>query len=267
MDSALVTRRRPLAMRWVRWVLWAYVAFIFFYLFLPSAVVTLQSFNENKIAVFPIESFSLQWWAKMFHNDSIWTAFKNSIIVALPTTLLATLLGVLAAYALVRYRFRFKNAFTYMLMVAMVIPYLVVGIALLSFWSMLGVERGLHTVILAHVALALPYSTLVIAARLQGFDISLEEAGQTLGASRLTVFRRISLPLLMPGILAGAAMAFTISFDEFAVTYFVIGAGNNTLPIMIYSSLHFGITPEINATSTIILGASMLLMTLTLRRL
>jgi spermidine/putrescine transport system permease protein len=264
--NAAVPRPAPRGGGWARALAWGYLAALLVYLYLPNLLVAIMAFHPQRHAGFPIRSLTLRWWAELFHNATVWTAVQNSLVVAAATTALTVVLGLLSAYALVRYRFRLKGALTGMLLAAMVVPYLVVGIALLSFWALLGVERGLHTVILAHVALALPYTTLVLAARLQGFDVSLEEAGMVLGASRATVFRRVTLPLLMPGVLAGAALAFSTSFDEFNVAYFVIGARHNTLPIYVYSSLRFGISPELNAISTLILLASVLLASLALRR-
>jgi spermidine/putrescine transport system permease protein len=266
MAATLAKQRTHRPIPWVKAVLWAYFAFILVYHFLPSLLVSLMSFNAKTTAAFPIESLTLRWWPAMFKNAVIWAAVKNSVVVAVSSTLLTSILSILAAYALVRYRLMLKTVLLYMLVGAMVIPYLVVGIALLSFWAWLGVERGLHTVTLAHVALALPYATLTVAACLQGFDVSLEEAAQMLGAGRWLTFRRITLPLLTPGVIAGAALAFTISMDEFNVTYFIIGVKNNTLPIMIYSSLRFGISPELNAISTLILFMSMLVAGLALGR-
>lgn len=252
--------------RWTDTLAWGYLALVLVYLFTPTVLVALMSFHPKKIATFPVESLTLTWWDHMFHNSVIWTAVRNSVLVAGVTTAATVTLALLAAYTLVRYRFRLQGLFISMLLVVMVVPYLVVGIALLSFWSLLGVERGLHTVILGHVALALPYATLVLIARLQRFDVSLEEAALVLGAGRLTVFRRITLPLLMPGVLAGAALAFTTSFDEFNVAYFVIGVRDNTLPIYIFSSLRFGVSPEINAISALILVTSMALAAIAFRR-
>lgn len=264
--AAGLPQERGRAIAWADLVAWGYLGFIVVFLFLPNFLVAIMSFNPKRIATFPLESLTLSWWEKMIHNHVIWTAVRNSAIVASASTLLTVILGILSAYTLVRYRFPLKGIFTGMLLVVMVVPYLVVGIALLSFWSLLGVERGLHTVVLGHVALALPYATLVLAARLQRFDISLEEAAMVLGAGRLTVFRRITLPLLAPGVLAGAALAFTTSFDEFSVAYFVIGVRDNTLPIYIYSSLRFGVSPEINAISALILVTSMIFAAVALRR-
>jgi len=147
-----------------------------------------------------------------------------------------------------------------------VIPYLVFGIALLSFYALLSIERGLTTVILAHVALALPYTTLVLMARLPGFDRSIGEVAASLGAGRLVIFLRVTMPQLLAGIIAGAALAFTTSFDEFNVAYFVIGVRNTTIPLYIYSSLRFGVSPELNALATLTLGVSIALGAVALRR-
>ena len=144
----------------VKTLAWAYLLLIYAYLFLPSGLVGLMSFNSDKLSSFPLESLTLKWWTQMFGNETVLAAAKNSLVVAALTTVLATTLGVLTGYALVRYRFRLKAALTGMLVAVMLIPYLVVGIALLSFWALLGVDRGLHLVVLAHVALALPYSAL-----------------------------------------------------------------------------------------------------------
>jgi spermidine/putrescine transport system permease protein len=250
---------------WSKSLACVYAVAIYAYLFLPSALVALMSFSPKRVTSFPIQGLTTSWWRKLFADDVVWAAVKNTVIVGAATTLLTTLLGILTAYTLVRLQFRFKAVFTAMLLGVMLVPYLVVGFALLSFWSIVGVERGLPLVMLAHVALALPYAALVIAARLQGFDVRLEEAAQSLGATWFTVFRRVTLPILMPGIVAAAALAFTTSIDEFNVAYFLVGT-DTTLPIYIFSSLRFGVTPELNAVSTLILIVSMGFNLLALRR-
>lgn len=250
---------------WLKIVAFAYLGIVFVFLYLPSVLVGLMSFNVDELSSFPIQGLTLDWWSQLFGNETMLEAAKNSLLVAALTTVSTIFLALLTAYALVRYSFRFKAALTGLLIAAMLIPYLVVGIALLSFWAILGVERGLILVVLAHVALSLPYAALVIAARLQGFDRSLEEAAAILGAKRLTIFRRIVLPILMPGIVAAAALTFAISIDEFNVAYFLIGT-DTTLPIYIFSSLRFGLTPELNAISTLILVTSIVLSVIALRR-
>jgi spermidine/putrescine transport system permease protein len=251
---------------WVELAAWAFLVWIFLFLFLPNALVAIMSFHSDRIAGFPIEHLSTVWWEKLFSNATIWAAVRNSLIVAGATTLVTVVLGLLSAYALVRYEFPFKKVFVGLMVGAMVIPYLVFGIALLSFYALLGIQRGLTTAILAHVALALPYTTLVLAARLQGFDRSTEEVAASLGAGQALIFRRVTMPQLMPGIIAGAALAFTTSFDEFNVAYFVIGVRNTTVPLYIYSSLRFGISPELNALATLTLAVSIFLGAVALRR-
>jgi spermidine/putrescine transport system permease protein len=251
---------------WAELAAWAYLIAIFLFLFLPNALVAIMSFNSDRISGFPIRHLSITWWQGLFTNAIVWSAVKSSLIVATATTILAVLLGLLSAYAILRFQFAGKRIFVGLLFGAMVIPYLVFGIALLSFYSLIGVQRGLTTVILAHVALALPYTTLVLMARLQGFDRSIEEAAASLGAGWLTIFLRVTMPQLMAGIIAGAALAFTTSFDEFNVAYFVIGVRNTTIPLYIYSSLRFGISPELNALATLTLGISVLLGAVALRR-
>lgn len=242
-----------------------YLALIVVFLYIPNGLVALMSFNVDELSSFPIQGLTLDWWRELFADETVLEAAKNSLVVASVTTAITIVLGVLTGYALVRFSFRLKAALTGLLIAAMLIPYLVVGIALLSFWALLGVSRGLHLVILAHVALALPYAALVIAARLQGLDRSLEEAAAILGAGRLVTFRRVVLPILMPGIVAAAALTFAISIDEFNVAYFLVGT-DTTLPIYIFSSLRFGLTPELNAISTLIIAASIVLTVIALRR-
>jgi len=265
--SAAGKRRDPgRTSLWAESAAWVYLAAVFLFLFLPNALVAIMSFDRDRITGFPIEHFSTMWWQGLFANSIVWSAVQSSLTVATTTTLAAVLLGLLSAYAILRFEFPFKRLFVGLLFGAMVIPYLVFGIALLSFFAMLGIQRGLTTVILAHVALALPYTTLVLMARLQGFDRSIEEVAASLGAGRLTIFVRIIMPQLMAGIIAGAALAFTTSFDEFNVAYFVIGVRNTTIPLYIYSSLRFGISPQLNALATLTLGVSIVLGAVALRR-
>lgn len=251
---------------WAERSAWVFLAAIFLFLFLPNALVAVMSFDRDRIAEFPIHDFSTTWWQGLFANSIIWSAVQSSLTVATITTIVAVLLGLFSAYAILRFHFPLKRIFVGLLFGAMAVPYLVFGIALLSFYALLGIERGLPTVILAHVALALPYTTLVLMARLQGFDHSIEEAAESLGAGHLAIFLRVTMPQLMAGIIAGAALAFTTSFDEFNVAYFVIGADNTTIPLYIYSSLRFGMSPELNALATLTLGVSILLGAVALRR-
>lgn len=236
-----------------------YAVLVYIFLFLPIAIVILMSFNSAKIGAFPLQGFTLRWYRDLFQDRTIWEALNNSLIIAAGTTLLSVLLGTLGAYALVRCQFRLKPLFTGVLIIPLIVPGLIMGISLLSFYHFLGIQTSRLTVILGHAALALPYTTLVIAARLEGFDIRLEEAAASLGASPLTVFRKVTLPLVASGIVAAALFAWTISFDEFIITFFIIGGAKQTLPLKIWSLLKFGISPKINALSAVILAAALIL--------
>jgi len=249
--------RRPLGY----WLLLAYAIGVYIFLFAPIAVVILMSFNSARFSTFPLEQFTLRWYADLFGDRTIWQAVKNSLIVAASTTALAIPLGTLAAFALARYQFRLKSAFAAVLLIPLIVPGIIMGVSLLSFYNFFRISTSLFTVVLGHVALALPYASLVIAARLQGFDRQLEEAAASLGAPYHRVFRRITLPLLAPGIIAAALFAWTISFDEFVITFFIAGGAGQTLPLKIWSLLKFGLSPTINAISAIILLVSLLLVT------
>jgi len=238
-----------------------YAGAVYVFVFLPIAIVILMSFNSAKFGAFPLQGFSLDWYRQLFQDRTIWEALSNSLIIALGTILVAVPMGTMGAFALVRYQFRLKSLFTSILVLPLVIPGLIIGISLLSFYHLLGVSTSRLTVILGHAALVLPYATLMIAARLQGFDIHLEEAAASLGAAPATVFRKVTLPVIASGIVAAALFAWTISFDEFIVTFFIIGGAKQTLPLKIWSLLKFGISPKINAASAVILTAALLLVT------
>ncbi len=235
-------------------------------LFAPSILVALMSFNTRQIATFPMDGLTFSWWRDMFGNAAVWEAARLSLTIAMSTTVLSVVLGLCAGFALSRRSFRLRPLLGAMLVAPMVAPALVVGVALLVFWNQLGIERGIVTVILAHTALSLPFTTLVLTAGITTLDARLDEAAASLGATRWYAFRRVTLPQLLPSVIAAAAFAFTVSFDEFNVTYFVIGAGETTLPIYIYSNLKFGITPALNAVATLTLVLSIVLATIAFGR-
>lgn len=251
--------RRPIGY----YLLLTYALGIYVFLFAPIAIVILMSFNSARFSSFPLEQFTLRWYVQLFSDTAIWETVLNSILVAATTTALTVLLGTFAAFALSRYQFELKTAYTAVLLFPLIVPGIIMGVSLISFYNFLGVPTSLFTIILGHVALALPYAALVIAARLQGFDRQLEEAAASLGAPYPRVFLRITLPLLAPGIIAAALFAWTVSFDEFIIAFFTAGLGQ-TLPLKIWSLLKFGLSPSINAISAIILTVSLLLVTLAL---
>jgi len=234
------------------------------FLYLPILVMMVMAFNQSALYEFPF-TFDLVWFKALSGNERLLQASLNSVLIALANTVIATTLGTLAALAFARYEFRGKTLLQLLLLPPITIPWLIIGTAMLIFFFWSGIGRGLHAILLGHVALSLPYVIVVVGAQLKNYGPQLEEAAATLGASPAEAFWRISLPLIAPGIAAAAAFAFAVSFDQFVISYFLAPPGISTLPVEIYTSIRKGFTPEINAISTIILVVSMGLMVLVAR--
>ncbi|MGF1473738.1 MAG: ABC transporter permease [Rubrobacteraceae bacterium] len=231
---------------------------IYLFLYAPILVLMVFSFNSTR-STRVWEGFSTQWYAALWKDQSVLDAFYNSMIVGLSSTVIATAIGTLTAMALTRHRFRGQGFADSTIYAATVMPEIVVGVSLLAFFVAIGFGLGLTTIIIAHVAFNISFVTIVVRARLSGMDPSIEEAARDLGANPLQTFLRVTLPLIMPGVMAGALLAFTLSFDDFVITFFVAGVGSSTLPLKIYSMIKFGVSPVINALSTVILVATMIL--------
>jgi spermidine/putrescine transport system permease protein len=231
----------------------------FIFLFTPILIIIIMSFNSQRISSFPLSGFTFNWYEKLFKNGPIWETFRNSIFIALCSTVVALVVGFCAAYAIVRYKMKYKSLFIGLILAPMLIPAVILGISMLLSFSFFGIQTSILTVILGHSILSLPYTALVLSARLQGFDFRLEEAARSLGANEFQVFSKIMLPNIFPGLIAGALFTFTISLDEFALTFFVNSPSATTLPVKIWTMLRFGITPEINALATIMLIVSFVL--------
>jgi spermidine/putrescine transport system permease protein len=195
----------------------------------------------------------LQWYAELFRDALIREAVGNSLIVGGLATAIATVIGTLAALAMARYRFPGKAATGALIYLPIIIPEIVLGAALVTFFGVCHWQLGLDTVVLAHVAFSISYVAIVVRARLAGFDAALEEAAMDLGAGPWGTFWRVKLPLMMPGIVAGALLVFTISIDDYVITSLVAGSNSTTLPLLIYSMLKTGVTPKVNAVSTLLL--------------
>jgi spermidine/putrescine transport system permease protein len=236
-----------------------YVGLVLFFLYAPILVMALMSFNASEFYAFPL-NFTLDWYRKLAGNGDIIASAWLSLWIALITTAIATVLGTAAALALFRYDFPGKRLLQALLFPPIAIPWLIIGTAMLIFFFWVGIGRGTPAVILGHVALALPYVIVVVSARLQTFDPQLEEAARSLGASQWVVTRDITLPWIASGVVAGALFAFAVSFDQFVVSYFLAQPGDATLPVVIYTAIRKGFTPEINAISTIIIAISMTVM-------
>ncbi len=242
----------------------AWLGLVLFFLYVPVLVMALMSFNRSEFYQFPLD-FTGEWYRRLAGNDELLEAAWNSIWIACATTVIATLLGTAAAIALHRYRFPGKRVLQVLLFPPIAIPWLITGTAMLIFFFSVGIGRGSQAVLLGHVALALPYVIVVVAARLRTLDPQLEEAARSLGASQWEVTRFVTLPWIASGIIAGALFAFAVSFDQFVVSYFLAQPGDSTLPVEIYTAIRKGFTPEINAISTIIIVVSMLVMLLAAR--
>lgn len=240
-----------------------YAVAIFAFLYLPIFILVIYSFNANRV-VGVWQGFSFQWYEVLFTDRAIASAFKNSIWVATWSTILSTFLGTMAALVLERYRFRGKMTFDAVLYLPIIIPDIVMALSTLLFFVMVGIALSRYTILIAHIAFNISFVAVIVRARLATMDENLEEAAADLGANEWTTFRRITLPLLMPGIVAGALLAFTLSLDDFVITFFVSGPGSTTLPVRVYSMIKFGVTPEVNAISTLMLLGSTVLVIISL---
>ncbi len=229
---------------------------VFGFLYLPIAVLVGLSFNDSGLPTV-WSGFSFKWYAALSSNGNILGAARNTLIVAIFATLISTVLGTLLALGLERRR-RNGTAVEALVFAPMVIPDIVLAVALLSFFSRLNLPLGLHTIVASHVIFCLAFVCSIVRARLKHFDHSIVEASRDLGASAWTTFWRITCPALLPAIIAGALLAFTLSIDEFIIAFFTAGPGRSsiTLPMQIYSMIRFGITPEINALATIVMAVS-----------
>jgi len=257
---------------WGKRILWFNAGFSFLFLYLPIIVLVAFSFNDSRLAA-RWEGFTTKWYWEMLNNEAILTAFWNSLIVAIAATFIATILGTLTAIAMERYRFPFRRTYDGLLYLPIIIPDIVMGVSLLAFFSLLlgnlnswfgltdeaTFRPGLTTVIIAHVAFNISFVAIVVRTSLKGFDPALEEAAQDLGANEWDTFRKITLPLITPGILGGALLAFTLSLDDFVITFFTTGPGGTTLPVEVFGRIKRAISPEINAISTVMLLMSMVL--------
>ena len=239
---------------------WVTVLF-FLFLYLPLIILVVFSFNASRSATV-WSGFSLEWYVKAFANDDIRRAAKNSLVIAICATVNATVIAAMAALTLSRNR-RVKNKmlFSGILLLPLMIPEIVTAVATLTFFSAIGLSLGLGNIIIAHTVFCIPFAYLPIRARLEGMDESLETAAADLYAGKWQTLRLITLPLLAPGIVSGAMLAFIISLDDFIITLMVAEAGATTLPVYIYSLVRVGITPEVNAISTVLLGISILVVT------
>jgi spermidine/putrescine transport system permease protein len=240
-------------------VSYGYLVTVLMFIYLPILIMMAMGFNQSSSYELPFH-FDLVWYEHLSANEVLWRAGRNSVLLALASSAVSSIIGTMAALSFARYRLRGQAVLQLLLFPPMAMPWLILATAMLIFFYRSGIGRGLHAMLLAHVALALPYVIIVVGARLRSFGQDLEEAAATLGANPWQTFFRVTLPMIAPGVAAAALFAFAISFDQFVTSYFLSPPGVSTLPVEIYASIRKGFTPEINAISTIIIIISMLLL-------
>ena len=230
---------------------WLWLAGLFAYAFLyaPLLIVVAYSFNDSRLNAEWV-GFTLSWYGKLFGNDKMLKAAWNSLVIGLTASAVSTVLGTMAGYAMYRYRMRLLPV---LVLAPIAIPEILMGVSLLIFFVMLNITLGMVSIVLSHIAFCIGFVAIVVRSRLAGMDESLTEAARDLGATPWQAFRLVTLPLIMPGVVAGGLMAFTLSIDDFVITFFTAGAGTVTLPLQIYSMIKIAVTPEVNAVSTLLM--------------
>jgi len=237
-------------------LLWCHGAGIFLFLYLPIALLIFFSFNRSPSGTFPVTGYTLDWYRELMGEFFMLQALKNSLLVAAIATPTATLVGTLCAFGLARTRFRLKGLFSSLILLPMVIPGILLGAALLIVLvPILGIRLSIWTAALGHVVVTTPYAVLAVATRLYGYDQRLDAAAADLGATPVRVLRHVTLPLIMPGIIAAALIVFTVSLDTFGVTFFTIGT-EGTLPMYIWAQTEMGVRPTLNALGTLLILGS-----------
>ena len=229
---------------------------VYAYLYIPIIILVTNSFNEDRYGL-SWKGFSWNWYERLFNNDTLIKAAFHSVTIAFFAATLATIVGGLTAIALYRYRFRGKQAVSGMLFIVMMSPDIVMAVSLLALFMVVGISLGFWSLLLAHVTFCLPYVTVTIFSRLNGFDARMLEAAKDLGASEVTILRKIILPLALPAVVSGWLLSFTISLDDVVVSSFVSGVSYEILPLRIFSLVKTGVTPEVNALATIMIVLSL----------
>jgi len=238
-------------------VLRGFFALVVLFLYAPILVLLVFSFNDSDFPSFPLSGFTLRWYRQFIENGDLRASLWTSAIIAAATSIGAVILGVLSSIALARRAFRGKPVVSALLLSPLVIPYLVFGIALLLLFHTMGISRGMPTVVIGHIVITLPYTILVLVPRLDQIEESLEEAAYDLGANRLQTFRLVTFPLILPAIVSALLIAFTTSFDEYAVASFLVGT-RSTFPIFLYSAIRFpSQLPQVIAVAVVVLFVSL----------
>jgi spermidine/putrescine transport system permease protein len=258
-EAVIEEKKQPRILRLGQRVMTVHGLLSYFFLYAPILILVVFSFNASRFASAAWRGFTFDWYVQLFHNEAIGDALKNSLYISVSSTIISTIFGTMVALAMERYTFRGKLAFDALLYLPIIIPDIAMAVMLLLFFVLSKIPLGRLTIIISHIAFNISFVAVVVRARLAQFDMTLEEAAQDLYANEWETFRRVTLPLLMPGILGGALLAFTLSLDDFVITFFTAGPGATTLPLRIYSMVKLGVTPEINALSAAMILVSIIL--------
>lgn len=256
----MATSRRlwPSGQQLQQWLFGGWTLLVFAFLYIPILLLIIFSFNESKLGI-RWTGFTTKWYASLFENHVLMGAFQNSLIVASFTTVFATLLGTIGAWLMFRYRFPARRALGLLIFIPMVMPEVLMGVSLMSLFVQIKFSLGYAAMIIAHTTFCFPFVLVGVQARLEGIDPALEEAAMDLGATPVQAFWKVIVPYLMPAIISGALMSFTLSFDEYIVSVFLTDAASQTLPLKVYGMAKKGLSPELNALSTLFVLGTLLL--------
>jgi spermidine/putrescine transport system permease protein len=230
----------------------------FLFLYIPILILMLYSFNASRVASH-WGGWSIKWYIEMFQDRNLWAAVTNTLIIGILNTVVSIILGTLAALGLHRFNYRFHQSLLLILNMPIIVPDIILGVSLLMFFVLLNLSLGIVSITIAHITFSISFVTLIVLSKLAQFNKTLEDAAKDLGANNWQVFWKITFPNILPGITAGGLLAFTMSIDDFIVTYFTSGVGSTTLSVYIYSMVKRGITPEINAISTLLVAITIAL--------
>lgn len=238
-----------------------YIVLVFIFLFLPIMVIAFFSFNDSNLNIV-FEGFTLEWYKTLFENTYLLESLKNTLIVAFISTSVSTIIGTLSAIALDEYDFHFKGFLNKLLYIPIVIPEIVMGISLLSTYTLFKIDLGMGTIILSHIAFSIPFVIVSVRTSLDSLNKNLYDVASDLNAPRGRTLWEVIIPSILPGILSGALLAFTLSLDDVVISYFTAGPGSNTLPLYLYSIIKTGVTPDVNALATLMILTILIIMTI-----
>lgn len=236
------------------------IVLTFIFLYAPIIILVIYSFNQSKMNVV-FTGFTFDWYKRLLHNTDLLEAFRNTLIIAGVSTVVSTIIGTISALGLYKYNFPMKKLVNGLIYIPIVIPEIVLGISLLSVYTITNLKLGMPSLILSHIAFSIPFVITSVRSTLNLLPKEYEEAAYDLGASKFNVFTKVTLPLIMPGVISGGTLALTLSMDDVVISYFTAGPGSNTLPLQIYSIIKTGITPDVNALSTLLLVATIIILT------